>query len=135
MVDHWLCNMPILNYGSEVWGLLESTQLERAHIRYCKELLCVRQHTQNNFIYGELGRTTLLSFRSYVIKYWWKIVHMKCTKYVKIVYNLLYNDIDVNNNTRSWVMLVRELLQYLGFNHVWMQQNVGDDNMFLKDVK
>ena len=44
-----------------------------------------------------------------------KIVHMKCTKYVKIVYNLLYNDIDVNNNTRSRVLLVRELLQYLGF--------------------
>jgi len=92
--------------------------------------------TQNNFIHGELGRTTLLSFRSYhVIKYWLKIVHMKCTKYVKIVYNLLYNDIDVNNNTRSWVLLVRELLQYLGFNHVWMQQNVGDDSMLLKDVK
>jgi len=54
---------------------------------------------------------------------------MKCTKYVKIVYNLLYNDIDVNNNTRSWVLLFRELLQYLGF-YVWMQQNVGDDNMF-----
>jgi len=77
--------LPILNYGSEVWGLLESTQLERVHIKYCKELLCVRQQTQNNFIYGELGRTTLLSFRSYhVIKYWLKMVHMKCTKYVKI---------------------------------------------------
>jgi len=52
------------------------------------------------------------------------------------VYNLLYNDIhvDVNNNIRSWVLLVRELLQNLGFNHVWMQQNVGGDNMFLKDV-
>ena len=86
--------LPISNYGSEVWGLLESPQLERVLIRYCKELLCVRQQTQNNFIYGELGRTTLLSFRSYyVIKYWLKIVHMKCTKYVKIVYNLLYNDI------------------------------------------
>ena len=52
---------------------------------------------------------------------------------LKIV--VLYNDIDVNNNTRSWVLLVRELLQYLGFHHVWMQQSVGNDNMFLKDVK
>jgi len=105
--------------------LLESTQLERVHIRYCNDIVLlpsVRQQTQNNFIYGELGRTTLLSFRSYhVIKHWLKMVHMKCTKYV-------------NNNTRSWVVLVRELLQYLGFNHVWMQHNVGDENMFLKDV-
>ena len=44
-------------------------------------------------------------------------MHIKCTKYVKIVYNLLYNDIDANNNTRTWVLLVRELLQYLGVNH------------------
>jgi len=32
-------------------------------------------------------------------------------------------------------ILVRALLQYYGFNHVWMQQNAGDNNMFLKDVK
>jgi len=38
-------------------------------------------------------------------------------------------------NTRSWVFVVRALLQYLGFNHdfVWMLQNVGDDNIFLED--
>ena len=30
---------------------------------------------------------------------------------------------------------IRELLQNLGFNHVWMQQNEGDDSLFLKDVK
>jgi len=60
-----MTDLPIFNYDSEVWGLLDSLQLERVHIRYCKELLCVRQQTQNNFIYGELGRTTLLSFISY----------------------------------------------------------------------
>ena len=47
---------PILNYGCEVWGLNNSIQIERIHLRYCKQVLGVRTQTQNNFIYGELGR-------------------------------------------------------------------------------
>ena len=56
--------LPILNYESEVWGLNDSLKLERIHLSFCKNLLCVRYQTQNNFIYGELGRTSLRTKRS-----------------------------------------------------------------------
>ena len=56
--------LPILNYGSEVWGLNDSTKLEGIHIHFCKNSLDVRGQTQNNFIYGELlNRTSLKSIR------------------------------------------------------------------------
>ena len=52
-------SLPILNYGSEAWGLNDSTKLEGIHIHFCKHILGVRGQTQNNFVYGELGRTSL----------------------------------------------------------------------------
>ena len=55
--------LPILNYGSEVWCFSNETKLEHVHLKFCKQLLDVRQQTQNNFIYGELGRPSLKIYR------------------------------------------------------------------------
>ena len=49
---------PVLNYSSEVWGFCKAKQIERVHLQFCKGLLGVKQSTQNNFIYGELGRVS-----------------------------------------------------------------------------
>ena len=49
---------PNFNYGSEVWGLNDSSKLEGIHIHFCKISL-----DSNHFVYGELGRTSLKSRR------------------------------------------------------------------------
>ena len=105
-------------------------------MNFCKDLLNVRTQTQNNFVYGELGRTTLLAKRSLsVIRYWMKIVQMETIRYVKIVYDQLYCDLEDNPNFKSWAYMVKHLLQALGFNHVWMYQGVGDVDVFMFSVK
>ena len=66
---------PILNYGSEVWGFYKSTAIETVHLQFCKKLLGVKQTTQNDFIYGELGRIDFQSQRYLIIvKYWLKLI-------------------------------------------------------------
>ena len=54
---------------------------------------------------------------------------------MKIMYNVLYNDSLIIPNKASWVTLLRDLLSNLGFRHVWIEQNVGDTNVFLSFVK
>ena len=49
---------PILNYASEVWGFAKAAHIERVHLLFCKKLLSVKQCTQNDFVYGELGVDT-----------------------------------------------------------------------------
>ena len=49
---------PIVNYSSEVWGFTNAPSIERTHLQFCKKLLSIKQTTQNDFIYGELGRFT-----------------------------------------------------------------------------
>ena len=99
---------PVLNYASEVY-------IERVHLQFCKRLLSVKQCTQNDCVYGELGRYSFQNIRYYnIIKYWIKILHCREIKYVKIVYNVLHSDATDFPNKTSWVTLLRDLIGSLG---------------------
>ena len=82
--------LPILNYGCETWGFHSGSSLERVHLQFCKRLLGVKRTTQNDFIYGELGRMPLQNHRYFIIiKFWIKILHSDPKKYIKIIYNII----------------------------------------------
>ena len=104
--------LPILNYGSEVWGFAEAKVIERVHLQYCKNLLGVKTQTQNDFIYGELGRTSLQQYRmNSIIRYWFKIIECSDQKYIKIVYNKLCENLEKYPNKTSWVKSVKICLK------------------------
>ena len=42
--------IPILYYGSEIWGFCQAKQIGRTHMMFCKQLLGVKTSTQNDFI-------------------------------------------------------------------------------------
>ena len=127
---------PILNYGCEVWGFIQADAVERVHLQFCKRLLGVKKNTQNDFIFGELGRTNFLTRRYLlIIKYWFKILVAGESKYVKLIYRLMLNDIDTRVNTVNWASLLRHLLSSLGFHEVWVNQGVGNYNAFIALLK
>ena len=79
--------LPILNVGSEVWGLNYCTKLKGLHIHFYKHILGVRGQIQNNSVYGELGKTSLKSRRTVnVMRYCLKSVHLDNTQFVKHVF-------------------------------------------------
>ena len=127
---------PILNYGSEIWGFIQGNDTERVHLQFCKRLLGVKKTTQNDFIYGEFGRTNFLTKRYLlIIRYWFKILSADERKYVKLIYRLMQNDIEAKPNTVNWASLLRDLLSSLGFHEVWIHQGVGNYNNFIAAVK
>lgn len=128
--------VPILNYGCEIWGFKETNVIERIHLQYCKQLLGVRAQTQNNFVYGELGRTSLLSNRLIcMVRFWFKIFECECTKYIRHVYDMMLRDLEMYPNKISWAYNIKLLLDSLGFNHVWLFQGVGNKNIFIDVFK
>ena len=128
--------LPILNYGSEVWGFSTDTKLERVHLQFCKWLLGVRSQTQNNFIYGELGRTNLKVHRYIsIIRYWLKIIQCPDVKYIKLVYKMMLNDMHLHPNKSSWASNLKHLLESLGLNYAWLNQGVGNAELFLQLCK
>ncbi|MES9880123.1 MAG: reverse transcriptase family protein, partial [Sedimenticola sp.] len=93
--------VPILNYAGEVWGFNHSNQIERVHLQFCKRLLGVKITTQNDFIYGELGRVSLRIGRFYnIIKYWFKVLQSNDRKYIKCIYNSMLSDIERSPNVK-----------------------------------
>ncbi len=128
--------LPILNYSGEVWGFAKSNQIERVHLKFCKRLLGVKISTQNDFIYGELGRMSMRAGRLYnIIKYWFKILGSSDRKYIKCVYNMMLNEIERAPTVKNWASLVKHMLSELGFYDVWLSQGVGDSTQFLSILR
>jgi len=80
----------------------------------------VRGQTQNNFVYGELGRTSLKPRRVVnVIRYWLKIVQLDNTKFARKMYSLMYRNLDNNPTHMSWAsnaenkIEIRNLLMFI----------------------
>ena len=108
--------------------------IERVHLQFCKRLLGVKQTTQNDFIYVELGRTSLVVERHLrIIKYWLKICMSNENKYIK--HNLLRADVQANPTQVNWMSLVRDLLCNLGMQYAWLEQSVGNVNIFLSLIR
>ena len=127
---------PILNYCSEVWGFIKANKVERVHLHFLKKLLGVKKNTQNDFVYGECNRKSLLVKRQYcIIKYWFKILQCNERKYVSHIYKMMLADLEVYPNKVNWAYLVKDLLSRLGFYHVWLNQGVGNVNAFLNLFK
>jgi len=47
--------VPILLYGSEVWGVYSYKIVDKLHIRSLKSLLGVQKQTPNSAVYVEIG--------------------------------------------------------------------------------
>ena len=56
-------------------------------------------------------------------------------KYTKLTYNMMLNDLQNFPAKSSWAKSVKSLLDNLGFGHVWIEQGVGNINMFLRIFK
>lgn len=105
-------------------------------MQFCKRILGVKKTTQNDFIYGELGRISFKTRRLYnILKYWVKILHTDNNKYIKKVYELLKLDHERMPNKINWCSLVKDLLCSLGFYEAWLYQGIGHVDLFLINIK
>ena len=68
----------------------------------------MKQSTQNDFVYGELGRIDYQSRRYIIIiKYWLKIINSEEIKYIKQIYNTMLNDLTLQPSKQNWASCVR----------------------------
>ena len=70
-----------------------------------------------------------------IVKYWFKILAAQESKYIKLIYNLMLQDIELEPDKINWASLVRHLLMSLGYYNVWLNQGVGNKNVFISLFK
>ena len=99
--------------------------IETVHLQFCKKLLGVKQATQNDFVYGELGRLNFQVQRYIsIVRYWLKVINLEDNKYVKCIYNMMIQDLQYFPNKPNWALSVKHLLSIYGFGNVWEAQGV-----------
>jgi len=71
-------------------------------MHFCNSTLGVRSQTNNNFVYGELGRFPLRIRRiEHVIKYCFKVVKCTSPKYDKHIYHVMLQELNLYPHIKS----------------------------------
>lgn len=108
--------LPILNYGSEIWGFHKAPDIERLHTKFLKQLMGVRQQTVNSVVYGELKRFPLRVCRKIrILKYLQRLKNNPESLMYKVFCMSDYS----GNIVNKWSKDVRVMLDDLGFSHLW----------------
>ena len=82
--------VPVLFYGSELWGCFACPNVEKVHIYASKRILGLSSQSPNHMVYGELGRHHLPVLASTrCVKYWLRLNKLSSNRYVRMAYNML----------------------------------------------
>ena len=113
--------LPILLYGSEVWGYSNLDYIEKLHLKLCKIVLVVKKSTANVMVYGELGRHPIsVQVKSRMLNYWFRIASGTVVKLSSILYKLMLN---ISNEIEcKWIKCraIEKTLNDLGLSNIWM---------------
>ena len=67
--------------------------------------------------------------------YTYKILESAETRYIRFAYKTMLADMEKKTNVVNWASNGKDLLSHLGFYEVWLNQNVENENAFLKEIR
>ena len=132
LFDHMV--LPILTYGSQIWGCDTAKCVEQVQNKFCKFLLKLPNQAVNVAVRGECGRLPIkVTATLNVLKYWCKLVCMDNNILPKSCNKMIYA-LDLNGRV-TWATKVKHLMYNSGFGIVWLSQEIGNVSLFLIEAK
>ena len=126
--------LPILCYGSEIWGYLHYDVLEKIQRKWCRKFLGVPNHTTNEAVLGECGRLPIYFHTlKRCIRFWLKLIELPDNRLPKQAYKMLHNLDNLGRHT--WATSIKNILFSFGFGFVWLSQEVGNKELFLSSFE
>jgi hypothetical protein len=128
LFDHTV--MPILTYGSEIFGYENLDILEKVHKDFMRKITKARQSTPINFLYGELGRYPIsINIKCKMISYWNRLITGKQSKISHLIYQHM---LSYANPNFKWLNHIKEILTSAGRSDIWQNQaNITHTNIHL----
>ena len=119
--DGWalLRKVPIVLYGSEVWGYEFRKDIENVHVKFCRYILGVSSRAPTCAVLGECGRMPLYVMYIYrCVKYWIRIVQsLSFDRYPTRIYNMLFNLDSIYMGRTTWTSKLKHILFEYGFGY------------------
>ena len=121
--------IPILHYGSEVWGYSDSQCIERVQLKCCKNIMKIHSRVPGIAVRGEMGRLPLSINRRYnLINYWLRLLRIDSSRLTKDAYKLQL--IWTERDKECWLKYIKNMLFNYGFAEAWFNQGLGDAATF-----
>lgn len=113
--------LPILTYACEIWGFENIDLLEKVHNEFLRKITKCRKSTPLSMLYAELGRYPLeIIVKSRIIGFWNRLILAKRSKIAYLLYLVLKTN---NNSSYKWISNVNKILNDIGRNDLWINQN------------
>jgi hypothetical protein len=118
LFDHTV--LPILTYGSEIYGFENLDLLEKVHNDFLRKLTNARRSTPINFLYGELGRYPIsIVVKSRMISFWNRLLIGDGNKLSEQIFKYMVN---LPNSNFKWLSEIRNILNTVGRPDLWQNQ-------------
>lgn len=129
LFDHTI--VPILLYGSEIWGFESLDIIEQVHNTFLRKITKARKSTPIYMLHGELGRYPLsILIKCRMLTFWNRLVSGKNTKYAYKIYEYM---ILQGPNHFKWTRCITNILQEIGRPDIWLNQNIATP-VFIKQL-
>jgi hypothetical protein len=131
LFDHTV--LPILTYGSEIYGFENLDLLEKVHNDFLRKLTNARRSTPINFLYGELGRYPIsIVVKSRMISFWNRLLIGDGNKLSEQIFKYMVN---LPNSNFKWLSEIRNILNTVGSPDLWQNQFQLTQKNIHKQVK
>ena len=118
--------VPVLNYGTEIWGSGKCVEIERVQLETGRRILGVGKKTADNVVRGELGWWTMKAQRNTKkLLYWTRLVRMDDSRLAKQIY--IQRRTQPNRRVNDWCSHIQKILKELKIEHVWFSEQVGTE--------
>ena len=126
LFDHTV--LPILTYGSEVFGFENIEILEKVHSNFLRKITGSRKSTPLSFLYGELGRYPIeIVIMSCMVSFWNRFLTGKSEKISLKIHKYMLASPQHNF---KWPKKIKEILITVGRPDLWENQfNINQGNL------
>ena len=114
------CIIPILLYGSEVWGSSNLKQIETCHNQTCKLMLHLHKRSANCMALGELGRFNMEHLiKQRMLNFWANLINGKQSKISYQIYRMARILYDQGTYKSKWLSCIHSNLNKTGLGYIW----------------
>ena len=115
--------VPIVLYGSEVWGYENISALEAFQFQYFKSVLHLKASTPKCMVYGETGRYPIdVLVKTRMVNFWTKILNGNSNRISTVLYKILHHLNENGMYFSQWLNDIRMTLQNCGLDQYWDNQ-------------
>ena len=136
LFDHTI--VPILLYGSEVWGMENIDLIEKFHNSFLRKITNLKKSTPIYMLHAELGRYPLqINIKMRMINLWLSIITGKFNKLSNITYKILKSEFDSGVYEHKWPKSIKNILDSVGMSELWQAgqiQNVNATRNYIRQT-